>query len=67
MCSEQIFGYKDLEVRLYITAGRLNMYCDVEYSSIVKKCKSVALEVSFISEFHEFWVVVLMHEFKELL
>ncbi|XP_018011951.1 histone acetyltransferase type B catalytic subunit [Hyalella azteca] len=41
---EQIFGYKDLEVRLYITAGRLNMYCDVEYSSIVKKSKSVALE-----------------------
>ncbi|KAF2368140.1 Histone acetyl transferase HAT1 N-terminal [Trinorchestia longiramus] len=41
---EQIFGYKDLSVKLFITAGRLSMYCSIEYSEVVRKTASVALE-----------------------
>ena len=33
--SESIFGYKDLQIKLYYTAGRLNTYLGMEYKSQV--------------------------------
>ncbi len=32
-CSESIFGYQDLHVRLYYTAGKLNTYVGLSYKN----------------------------------
>lgn len=29
--SEQIFGYRDLHINFFVTAGRLSMYCDIKH------------------------------------
>uniref|UniRef100_A0A6A7FMJ8 Histone acetyltransferase type B catalytic subunit n=2 Tax=Hirondellea gigas TaxID=1518452 RepID=A0A6A7FMJ8_9CRUS len=36
---EQIFGYRNLFIKLFITAGRLNMYCEVEHSGMYESSK----------------------------
>ena len=34
--SEEIYGYRNLRIQLYISAGRLNFYCNVEHDGVVK-------------------------------
>lgn len=45
--SESIFGYKDLEVQLYYTAGRLETYLSMKY---LRKVDSKKFDGAMVSQ-----------------
>jgi histone acetyltransferase 1 len=49
---ESIFGYRDLRIQLYYTAGRLTTYFGITYSDRVTPEKYEGIQVRFGLVFH---------------